>query len=146
MTRRRREKAPWRWPASGNRGISARLPRLITICGIGSCDRLCGNIMLFNARHAHATFVLFIHTLGLCIDEAIHRILRTWMTTSVAVFIFRSVTSHARPTTGASTLPFIMSSESVSTSKSTPAFGADVWTLSGVEFCVSFQVVKSSEA
>lgn len=146
MTRWRREKAPWRWSASGNRGIRARLPRLITTSGIGSCDRICGNIMFFNAGHAHAAFILYIHTLRLCIDEAIHRVLRTWMDPSVAVFIFRSVTSHARSTTRTSALSFVMSSESVTTGKSTPAFGANVWTLSGVKLRVSFQIMKSSKA
>jgi hypothetical protein len=102
--------------------------------------------MFLDARHAHASFILFVHTFGLCIDKAIHRVLCTRMTWSIAIFIFSSIAPHARPTPGASALALVVSSESVATSESTPAFGTNVWTFSGMKLRMSFQIVKSPEA
>jgi hypothetical protein len=93
--------------------------------------------MLSNARH-QASLVFFVHTLWLSrIHQPVH-VVRT--STTISVFIIRKA-AHARTSTCASSLPFVVPGKRVASSKTTAAFGTDVGSLASVQFCMALQVV-----
>jgi hypothetical protein len=98
-------------------------------------------LVLANARHK-ASLVFLVHALRLGIHEPIHGVVGM---VAVPILIIRCKAPHARPSAGTSTLSLVVSRKRITASETSSAFGADMWSLTGVELGVSFQVVESAE-
>lgn len=97
--------------------------------------------MLADARHK-ASLVFLIHALRLCVYQPIHGVVRM---VPVSVLVIRCKAPHARPPTGTSTLPLVVSRKGIAASKTSSALGTDMRPFTGVKLRVSFQVVESAE-
>jgi hypothetical protein len=98
--------------------------------------------LMFADTGHEASLIFLVHALGFCVDESIHGVVGM---VTVPVLIVRCEASHASPPTSASTLSLVVSRERVAASKTSSAFGADMWSFAGMELGVSLQVVESSE-
>lgn len=97
--------------------------------------------MLAHSLRAESSLFFSIHGLGLRVDQAIH----TVVVVAITIFIIGRKASHARSSTRASTLTFVVSRKRVASSKAPSALGAEMRSFAGMQLSVSFQIVQSAK-
>jgi hypothetical protein len=92
-----------------------------------------------------SSFIFLLNAFWFRVHEALHGIF-TGRTTFSILVLATGKASHARPPPRTAARAFVVSCESITASKAATTFGADMGSLPGMQFCVAFQIMQTSES
>jgi hypothetical protein len=83
---------------------------------------------------------------SICVHDAVHTAFAGLASMRAVIVILSTKAAHARPTPGATALPFAMSRKRIATSELAVTLGTYMRTFTGVQFSMTLEIVKSAEA